>query len=164
MTDTGAELGLGTQLRHVLDLMDKDVAAVVADLGVVDYRPRYTPLVRALVSRGPLAIRDLADAVGVTHSAASQTVAQMARRGLVELTRGADARQRIVALTPHARDLLPRLDTGWRATQAAAAGLDAELPMPLADLLTQLERALRRRSLRDRIAAHLAAPPGPRNG
>ena len=35
----------------------------------------------------------------MTHSAASQTAAQMARHGLLALERGADARQRIARLT-----------------------------------------------------------------
>ena len=71
--------GLGTQLRHVLDLMDGDVASVLSDLGVTGYRPRFSPVVRALGVLGPSSIRDLAEVTGVTHSAASQTVAQMSR-------------------------------------------------------------------------------------
>ncbi|WP_371871428.1 hypothetical protein [Phytohabitans rumicis] len=47
-----------------------------------------------------MSIRALAGAVGVTHSAASQTVAQMAKAGYVTLEPGTDARQRIVHLTP----------------------------------------------------------------
>jgi hypothetical protein len=53
--------GLGTLMRHVLELLDGDVARVYADLGVPDYRPRYSPVVRALVALGPLSIRDPAD-------------------------------------------------------------------------------------------------------
>src|SRR5580692_10666458 len=84
--------GLGTRMRHVLELLDGDVARVYADLGVPDYRPRYSPVIRALVALGPLSIRDLAGAVGVTHSAASQTAAQMARHGLLTLEPGSPTR------------------------------------------------------------------------
>ena len=65
--------------------MDADIATVLADLGTPGYRPRFSPVVRALVALGPVPIRDLASALGVTHSAASQTVAQMAGRGFVAL-------------------------------------------------------------------------------
>ena len=92
-------LGPGTRLRHVLELLDGDVAQIYADLGLSDYRPRFSPVVRALVQLGPSSIRDLARTIGVTHSAASQTVAQMSKCGLVALGPGADARQRIVRLT-----------------------------------------------------------------
>lgn len=146
---------VGTLLRHVLEQLDGDVAAIGRDLGLTDYRPRYSPVVRALVAGGPLPIRAIAEAVGVTHSAASQTVAQMARAGLVTLEAGKDARQRIVRLTPKAHALLPTIETEWAATVAALRGLDAELPMPLEDLLSEVAAALDRRPFRDRVADHL---------
>ncbi|MEV4244472.1 MarR family winged helix-turn-helix transcriptional regulator [Streptosporangium canum] len=146
------EMALGTQLRHLLELMDGDVAKAGADLGLQDYRPRFTPIVRALVELGPSPIRDLARTISVTHSAASQTVAQMSRRGLVALEPGDDARQHIVRLTAKAQSLLPVIQAEWAATSAAAAALDAELPFPLSELLVALSDALRRRPFRQRIA------------
>ncbi|MCW3844092.1 winged helix-turn-helix domain-containing protein [Micromonospora yasonensis] len=158
MTATPDREALGTLLRHVLELLDADVAAVYADLDLPDYRPRYSPLVRVLLADGPLAIRDLATRVGVTHSAASQTVAQMRRAGLVTLSPGADARQRIVALTDRAHALRPVIEAEWAATTTAMRQLDAELPVPLADELYAVLAALRRRRLRDRIADTGLAP------
>jgi DNA-binding MarR family transcriptional regulator len=145
-------LGLGTRLRHVLDLLDGDVARVYADLGLPDYRPRFSPVVRAIVALGPSSIRDIAHATGVTHSAASQTVAQMSRCGLVALGPGEDARQRIVRLTDRATSLLPVIDAEWAATAAAAADLDAELPVPLGEVLAAIVRAVERRPMHARIA------------
>jgi hypothetical protein len=112
-------------MRHVLELLDGDVARVYADLGVPDYRPRYSPVVRALVALGPLSIRDLAGAVGVTHSAASQTAAQMARHGLLTLETGTDARQRI-ARAVLSRPMRTRIADAARAlaTEPAPAGGD----------------------------------------
>jgi DNA-binding MarR family transcriptional regulator len=154
-------VGLGTRLRHVLELLDGDVARVYADLGLADYRPRFSPAVQALVALGPTSIRDLARAIGVTHSAASQTVAQMRRSGLVTLEPGDDARQRIVALTSKARSLLPVIDAEWAATAAAAAGLDAELPAPLGQMLTAIISAVERRPMRERIADAARAQGNP---
>jgi DNA-binding MarR family transcriptional regulator len=156
--------GLGTLMRHVLELLDGDVARVYADLGVPDYRPRYSPVVRALTELGPLSIRDLAGAVGVTHSAASQTAAQMARHGLLTLETGTDARQRVARLTDRARAILPLIEAEWAATSAAAAELEAELPAALTDVLIQAERAVLAHPMRTRIAAAaraLAAEPEP---
>jgi DNA-binding MarR family transcriptional regulator len=150
--DGPAEL-LGTRLRRLLDLLDGDVAAVYADLGLDGFRPRFTPIVRVLAASGPSSIRELAHATGVTHSAASQTVTQMANQDLVMLTPGQDTRKRIVRLTPRAVQLLPTLDAEWAATSAAARELDAELSFPLSQLLDEALRALRRRPLRQRIAA-----------
>jgi DNA-binding MarR family transcriptional regulator len=153
--------GLGTRLRTMLELMDSDVASILSDLGEPDYRPRFTPVVRALVDLGPLSIRALASAIGVTHSAASQTVAQMKRQDLVHLAAGSDGRERIVDLTTKARALLPKLEAEWAATEAAAAELDAELPYPLDDLVTAVLAALEQRSFRRRIeeSGWMAAHP-----
>ena len=151
-TSSGSLTGLGTQLRHVLDLMDADIATVLTDLGVTGYRPRFSPVVRALVALGPVPIRDLATAISVTHSAASQTVAQMRTRRLVVLKPGEDARHRVVHLTAKARALLPKIEAEWAATAAAAAEMDAELPYPLAELVPAIGAALRQRSFRQRIS------------
>ncbi len=151
---TGANsslVGLGTLLRHVLDEMDNDIATVLADLGTPGYRPRFSAIVRALVARGPVPIGELARAIAVTHSAASQTVAQLADRGFVELRPGEDARQRVVHLTDKALALLPKIEAEWAATASAATELDAELPFPLAELVPAIAAALARRSFRQRI-------------
>jgi len=148
---SGSLVGLGTLLRHVLDEMDDDIAAVLADLGTPGYRPRFSAIVRALVALGPVPIGDLARAIAVTHSAASQTVAQMADRGFVELRPGEDARQRVVHLTDKARALLPKVEAEWAATASAAAEMDAELPFPLAELVPAIAAALARRPFRQRI-------------
>lgn len=151
-------MAMGTRLRHLLELLDGDIAKIYAELGMAEFRPRFVPFVRVLVADGPGPIRDLARAVGVTHSAASQTVNQMARQGLVTLRPGADARQRIVHLTGKARALLPLLDAEWEATEAAGAELDAELSMPLGTLVEQAIEALEARPFRERIAAHTPRP------
>ena len=96
-------------------------------------------------------IRDLARATGVTHSAASQTVAELARQGLVDLRPGTDGRQRIVHLTDQARAILPTIEAEWDATASAADELDAELPFPLRELVPAVAAALDRRAFRDRI-------------
>ena len=147
---------LGTRLRELLDHLDGAVAEVYADLGLADFRPRFTPVVMAL-GAGPLSIRDLAKAIGVTHSAASQTVAQMLKQDLVAATPGEDARQRIITLTAKTEALQPALAAEWSATSAAAAAFEAELAYPLSTLIEEALAVLRERPMRQRIAAELPA-------
>jgi DNA-binding MarR family transcriptional regulator len=141
---------LGTLLRHLTDLCDGDVERRYTELGL-DYRARYTPVVKVLHARGPSSIRAIAELAGVTHSAASQTVAQMAKQGLAELEAGQDGRERIVALTPAAKRLLPRLKRLWEATEHASRTLDDELGQSLPDLLRRAIAALERRPLSARL-------------
>ncbi|MDK1342145.1 MarR family transcriptional regulator [Streptomyces sp. 378] len=154
MSNQPDPVAVGTLLRHVLELLDGEVAELYREQGLAEYRPRFSPVVRALVAEGPLPVRALAAAIDVTHSAASQTAAQMARAGLVTHTPDPlDARRRLVGLTPKARALLPRIEAEWEATKAAMAELDAELSMPLGELLAEVVRAVGRRPFGERVAA-----------
>ncbi|UYQ65932.1 MarR family winged helix-turn-helix transcriptional regulator [Streptomyces peucetius] len=146
----GPEL-LGSRLRLLLTELDAGVAAVYDELGLEGVRPRYAPVLRALAADGPSSIRNLAAATGVTHSAVSQTVAHLVKDGLVTVGPGSDGRRRIASLTARARSLLPALDAEWRATAAAAAAFEAELPFPLSELIGEALDALRRRPMRERI-------------
>lgn len=144
--------GLGTQLRHLVELLDGAVADAYVREGL-SYRPRYTPIMRALIASEPHTISEIAKAAGITQPAATQSVALMIRDGLVSSTPGAaDARQRAIRLTEAARELLPRLQLCWRATTTAAASFDAELRYPLSQLLTEAITALERVSFAERLA------------
>jgi DNA-binding MarR family transcriptional regulator len=143
---------LGTALRHLLELLDGDVAAVYKEEGM-EYLPRFTPIMRALGSGNPMAIRDLAAAAGISHSAASQTVARMKNARLVEQVAGSDGRERAVRLTRRGKALLPKLEVRWRATNAAAEELDHELSERLTECVEEAIAALEARPFKQRIRA-----------
>jgi DNA-binding MarR family transcriptional regulator len=152
--------GSGPSLRAALDAMESGMADALVDLGLRDYRPRFSGVVRVLAEAGPSSIGALAEATGVTHSAASQTVNELRLRGLVTLERGTDGRRRMVSLAPEARELLPVIEAEWDASAAAIASLDNELPVPLQTFATELAAALERRSFRQRIADAAAFSEG----
>ncbi len=133
----------------MLDLLGEGVEGAYADAGL-DYRSRYTPVLRNLMAIGPASIKTLANQAGITHSAASQTVAQMARSGLVELRRGDDLRQQLVSLTPKATAMIPTLKRIWQVTNEAGHQLDTELPFSIYQLLEDAILALERQPFRDR--------------
>lgn len=115
-------------MRVLLEAMDADVGLALTDLGLRDYRTRYSAVIRLIAAEGPSPIRRIADRLGITHSGASPVVAEMEQRGLLEARAGRDARQRLVRLTTKARRFLPAINAEWDATDAASAALDAELP------------------------------------
>lgn len=145
-------VGLGTLLRHLLDLLDGDVQRCYDELGL-DYRPRYTPVVVALLDHGPRSIQDIARTARITHSAASQTVAQMAGKGLVHVKPGHDLRHRVVHVGRKLEQMLPALRRQWAAAAAAAAALDAELPTGLAEVANAAIEALERVPFKARMQA-----------
>lgn len=149
----------GVLLRRLIDHLDGAVERSYALAGL-DYRPRFTPIIRALLNGGPATLRALSDQTGVTHSAISQTVAQMGKSGWVSVEVGRDGRERIVTLTPFAIENRPALERCWAATEAASATLDDDVGQPLADVLTRALAALDRRPFADRLAAAFTDKPG----
>ena len=123
-----------------------------ADAGL-SYRPRYTPVMRALLAREPSTLGQIVEAAGITQPAATQTVALMVEEGLVSTQAGPhDARQRLIRLTDQGRALLPRLQACWNATELAAASLDEALPYPLSQALAHAIAALEAKPFGVRIA------------
>ena len=146
-------------MRLLQAAMDADIARAYADAGITGLKPSMVMELLRLHARGPMTITELAESVQRTHSATSQKVAAMRAAGLVRTATGADARTRKIILTARARRIIARLAAEWRATEAAIADLEAEIPYPLTKVVTDLEAALRRKSFYDRISEKLAADP-----
>jgi DNA-binding MarR family transcriptional regulator len=154
-----AKPSLGTLVRHLLELLDGPVQQAYRRAGL-SYRPRYTPVMRALMALGPASIRAISLHAGLTHSAVSQTVAQMVKDGLVQSRAGDDARERIIALTRSGRRMLPALQRQWAIVDAAARDLDHELSVPLSAVVAEAVEALAARSFDERIEAAAISSPG----
>ncbi|MEP6800216.1 MAG: MarR family transcriptional regulator [Lapillicoccus sp.] len=143
-------------LIRLLDTFDREIVALYDAVGVPGFRSRYAGPLIQLGRRGALTVRELADSAEVTHSAMSQTVSAMRRDGFVEdAGSGRDARTRRVGLTGRARELLPFLEAEWRATEATWLQLDAELPHPLSEVVTQLSRRVEAEPWGERLRANL---------
>jgi MarR family transcriptional regulator, organic hydroperoxide resistance regulator len=147
--------GLGTQLRELTALLDGDVEQLYARQGE-DFRARFYPYVRHLLFHDTAQIGELAKAAGVTQPAATQTIHEMQRRGLVKILTGSDRRARDIALSAKGRAVVGRLQPLWAAIHAAADDLDGELPFALSSLLTQAITSLRARSFATRVDQHLS--------
>lgn len=141
---------LGTLLRALLDQLDPAVEQAYRDLQL-DYRPRYTPVLRTLMAQGPCRIKDLALACGLSHSALSQTVAAMVRDGWLHRVIGEDSRERILQLSPHALRAVPALQAQWQATAHAARSLEADLGQSLEQVLRSALQALEQRPFAQRL-------------
>lgn len=141
---------LGTLLRHLIELLDGGVQTAYDELGL-DYRPRFTPVVRTLMDGDAKSVREIAGEAGLTHSAASQTLMRMRREGLVEGAAGEDGRERRVTASATLRAMFPALRNQWRATDAAAAELDAELTASLHQAARDAIAALEREPFAERI-------------
>ena len=150
---------LGSLLQHLLNLLDEDVLNIYRTLEL-DYRPRFTPVVRFVADHGPASIRSIASETALTHSAASQTVAEMVKHDLARTVAGHnDARERLVHLTPKAEAMLPKLRQCWTETDAVVAELSRSVSCDVEGALRRVLEELDQEPFFARLAARLELPP-----
>lgn len=142
--------GLGELLRYVGELVDQGAAERYRALDI-DYRPRYTPVLRAL-NAGAETVTEITNASSLTQGAISQTVSLMLKDGLVVRHALDDGRKSGLALTRRGADLLARLEPHWETTFRAIATLEAEIGFPVLKTLESLATALEKRGFADRLA------------
>jgi DNA-binding MarR family transcriptional regulator len=153
------EQSIWRPLRLLQAAMEADIARLYAEANVTGLKPSMVMELLRLHARGPMTITELAESVQRTHSGTSQKVAAMRAAGLVRTAPGPDARTRKITLTPKARKIAGRLAAEWRATEAAVADIEREIPYPLSQVVTDMEKALQNKSFHDRIAEKLALDP-----
>ena len=143
-------IGLGTLLRLIIARLDDDVQEVYAGLGV-QFRPRYYPIVAKLHRDGPAGVSDLARATLVSQPAATQTLRELKRAGLVSVHAGKDRRERVATLTAAGSQLAGQLEPAWEAIARAADGLNPGMRSTIEFALVALDQ----RRFLDRVTAQL---------
>mgnify|MGYP004710373301 FL=1 len=141
--------GLGELLRHVSDLVDQGALRHYQQLGL-PYRPRYTPVLRALCD-GAITVSDITDRTRLTQGAVSQTISLMAADGIIERRRLGDGRKSALVITAHGRKLLMVLEPHWKHTFAAIDQLEQEIGHPLRTALDAAAQALEQRDFATRL-------------
>lgn len=150
----GTETGLGTLLRRLIAALDGGTQLVYDQMGV-DFRPRYFPIARHLLEHGPTAVSQLSEALGLTQPAASQTLREMERDGLIDFKAGEDRRVKLASLSAKGGSLCRRLEPVWESVSRSADELNAEIGTDLPDLLHRLIAALDERPFATRIEEKL---------
>src|SRR5262249_22324016 len=128
-------------LRLLQAAIDADIARIYAEAQIGGVQPRLVLGILPLRAPRPPTVNQLARSVQLTHSAESQKVAAMRAAGWVRTTAGPDARSKKVTLTAKAARVADRLAAEWRATEAALAEIEAEIPYPLSQAVTDIEGA-----------------------
>lgn len=147
-------VGLGTLLRHLVDLMDGDIDRIYEEEGLA-CKSRFTPVIRHLNEHGPSTIKAIASSGGLTHSATSQTVLNMLKMGLVRSQAGNDGRERIISFTAKGKSLLPALDRLWAIIGEIEDELNSEAGVSLRKALQGTITALHRVSFKERVLSGL---------
>ena len=150
--DVVAALGylcLGTRLRRVAERLQAATQEILADSGV---QVGYLPFLAAIDRLGALTVGDMARAMGVSQPAATKALGQLSKFGFVRQTVAPDdGRRKLAELTPKGRALVDRSKVGgWLQVEAAVSDLCAGLEGSVLTQLTEIERRLAERPLKER--------------
>jgi DNA-binding MarR family transcriptional regulator/N-acetylglutamate synthase-like GNAT family acetyltransferase len=149
------ELALASRLRRLAERLMLDVSRVYHEQGL-DFEPRWFLIFFELARSGPLPVTELASRVGVTHPAVNQIAHEMTRHGLLRSTSDRrDGRRRLLGLSPAGLKLLPLLQAVWQEVREATAELLDEATPGLLGQLAQVELALDRRNMYQRVSERL---------
>lgn len=141
--------GLGELLRYVGELVDSGAAQHYRTLGLL-WRPRYTPVLRALLA-GNASVTEIVAHSRLTQGAVSQTVALMIADGFLAREGVEDGRKSALRLTEQGDELLAQLRRHWQITFAAIEALEAEIGHPLRLVLEDAANALEREGFARRL-------------
>lgn len=145
----------GTRLRRLSERLDRDVSKLYSGADA-NFEPRWYPVVTLLAEEEPLSVTEIAATLGLSHPAVSQVVSQLTKEGLVKATPDKnDERRRLLTLTAKAHNLRQDLEPLWGAIGSATKELIDEEAPGLLTLLGELDKALNKKSLGDRVHEHL---------
>lgn len=141
---------LGAWLRRLSDRVDREAGRVYAEAGI-EFEQRWFGALNQLALNGAMSVGELAQALGVTHVAVSQTRKSLEAAGLVSAeTDATDRRSRKLRLTLAGQQFYLKMAPVWEALAVAAVDLDREAG-GVAAALMRLEAALDQKPMIRRV-------------
>lgn len=146
-------LMLGTRLKRLSDSFLNDVNKFYQQIGI-DFDASWFPIFYLLSKQESLTIRDIADQLQVSHSAISQLVTNLQKKGYVKVkTSSTDARAKEVMLSAKGTQRLLQVQPIWLTLQETMKILIAENThlKHLLSSITAFEDKLLEKSLIERL-------------
>ncbi len=150
-------LVFGSRLRRLSEYFLMEVNKVYEQQGI-PFDATWFPVFYLLSKQQPMPLIDIAEAVEVSHSAVSQLVTSLRKKGLVNTAPCPDdGRRQLVMLTRKGEELLQQVQPVWEAItgameEVAAANKQSRL---LLEGIAQVEQAVQQTPLSTRISALL---------
>ena len=147
----------GSRLRRLSVYFIAEVNKVYQKEGI-DFDASWFPIFYILSKQDNIALVDIASQLQTSHSAVSQLISSLDKKGYLELSRSdTDARRQLVRLSTAGKDLLQQIQSIWEAISKGMQELEANDPQiaGLLEGITAMEGTFQRQSLSDRIRSHL---------
>jgi DNA-binding MarR family transcriptional regulator len=145
-------LVFGSRLRRLSEYFLMEVNKVYEQSGIA-FDASWFPVFYILSKQQNIPLTDIAEQLEVSHSAVSQLVTGLKKKGLVETAPCADdGRRQLVMLTPKGEALLLEVQPVWSAITLAMK--DVASPV-LLEAITQVETAVQQQPLSIRILSSM---------
>lgn len=157
------DLIFGTRLKRLSDRFLLDVARTYRALGI-PFETGWFPLFYLLNKKDGLSVTEIARELKITHSAVSQLVTLIEKKGYIAfLSDDNDRRRRLIGFTSRGHALMNTLAPIWEAIHKAMSDVlsENEHSAGLLAALDELEDSLEQRSLHDRILAEMNSNGSP---
>lgn len=141
--------GLGELLRYVGELVEQGGEERYRALNL-DYRARYTPVMRALAA-GAETVTEIVARSHLTQGAISQSVSLMSKDGLIGQHSLEDGRKNGIHLTDKGKKLLAKLEPHWEVIFLAIQTLERDIDHSLLEALQATARALEEKGFAERL-------------
>ncbi len=130
---------MGSRMKRLGDRLLNEVGTVYKSLNI-PFETSWFPLFYVLKAKGMCSIQELSEHLEVSHSAVSQLITQLQRRGLISIRISPeDQRRKEVVLTDQGMQLLDQVLPVWHALEEIFRN---RLPAELLGVINDLEERL----------------------
>ena len=146
-------LSLGSRMKRIGERLQADTQRILDEQGITVQASQF-PFLAAIDRLGPLAVGELAEAVGITQPGATRALAQLIEADLLDVEPAPDdQRRKILSLSRKGRKLVEAAKKdAWPRIERAVRDLCGELSGPLLEQLAGIEDGLAAAPLEKRPA------------
>jgi DNA-binding MarR family transcriptional regulator len=148
---------LGSRMRRFGDYFLQEINQVYENENI-PFEASWFPLFYILKERGSASIKEISDRTQVSHSAVSQLVSNLKKKGLVESeTAQMDGRKQLICLTDKGIELLKEIEPVWECLLNVMHKLEAHNPAigKVLEGMKELEETFHDKTLSDSIQKEL---------
>lgn len=148
-------LVFGSRLRRLSEAFLSDINKVYHK-HKIEFDASWFPVFYILSRKDEVNIKDIADEIGVSHSAISQLVGNLQEKGLIKsAVSKKDGRKKTISFTVKGNKLLTKIEPLWDALQKAMEALadEGKRSPTILDSLNELEAHIQEQTIFERVEA-----------
>lgn len=156
-----ADLAFASRLKRLSERLSKDVSLLYRKLDV-DFEARWFSILYTLNRKSPMAVTEIAQSLGLTHTAINQLAKEMIKNNLLYSSKGEkDERQRLIYLSDRGNLVVKKLQPVWEEIRSATKELVQSTGCDLLAALGKIEEKLGEQDMYERVWFKLKGePPG----